>query len=175
MQARGGCVQSKQTEYAAGSHRWTIRIVYHPMSNLLLAIGDQNRGKGVEKGTKILVVDDFSTMRKITRTLLGKLGYANVEEADDGLAALVLLLEGRFDFLITDWDMPGMTGIDLLRAVRADPVLADLPVLMVSSEARREEILMAEAAGVDGYIVKPYTVETLRDRIEYVRGCRAVA
>ncbi len=129
----------------------------------------------MEMDMKILVVDDFSMMRRITRKLLRELGYTNVAEADDGLTALPMLEGGEFDFLITDWDMPGMVGIDLVRAVRADPVLSDLPVLMVTSEARREYVLAAEAAGVNGYIVKPYTLEALREHVDRVCGPLAAA
>jgi two-component system chemotaxis response regulator CheY len=122
----------------------------------------------MDKPNRILVVDDFVTMRRITKKLLRELGYGNVEEADDGLTALPALKAGRFDFLITDWNMPGMAGIDLLRAVRADPGLCDLPVLMVTSEARRDQIMLAANAGVNGYIVKPFTQQTLREKIEHV-------
>jgi len=129
----------------------------------------------MDKSMKILVVDDFVTMRQITRTFLGELGYAAVQEADDGLTALPLLQEIAFDFLITDWNMPGMSGLELLKAVRSDPDLSHLPVLMVTSEARREQIVEAADAGVNGYIVKPFTQETLRDHIDYVFQRLAVA
>ncbi len=124
---------------------------------------------------KILVVDDFVTMRNITRTFLSELGFTRIEEADDGLTALPLLEAQSFDFLITDWNMPGMTGIELTRAVRANPELAQLPILMVTSEARRDQILAAAEAGVNGYIVKPFTQETLRDHIDQVFERLAVA
>lgn len=117
---------------------------------------------------KILVVDDFSTMRRIIKNLLRELGFTHVEEADDGATALPMLRSGDFDFLITDWNMPGMTGIDLLRAVRADPKLAKLPVLMVTAEAKREQIIMAAQAGVNGYVVKPFTAGTLKEKIEKI-------
>ncbi len=123
----------------------------------------------------ILVVDDFSMMRRIIRKLLRELGYMNVAEAEDGNTALPMLESGDFDFLITDWDMPGMAGIELLRAVRDDPELSDLPVLMVTSESRREYVLAAEAAGVDGYMVKPFTLDALRDHVDRVFGSLAVA
>ena len=132
-------------------------------------------GVRMEMDIKILVVDDFSMMRRITRKLLGELGYTNVAEADDGLTALPLLETGDFDFLITDWDMPGMPGIELLRTIRSNPVLSSLPVLMMTSEARREYVLDAEAAGVNGYIVKPYTLEALRLHLDRVCGSLAVA
>lgn len=124
---------------------------------------------------KILVVDDFVTMRNITRTFLGELGFTSIEEADDGLSALPLLEAQSFDFLITDWNMPGMTGLDLTKAVRAHAELAELPILMVTSEARRDQILAAAEAGVNGYIVKPFTRETLRDHINQLFERLAVA
>lgn len=117
---------------------------------------------------KILVVDDFSTMRRIIKNLLRELGFSNVDEADDGSTALPMLRTGHYDFLITDWNMPGMTGIDLLKAVRADPELARLPVLMVTAEAKREQIIMAAQAGVNGYVVKPFTAGTLKEKIEKI-------
>jgi len=117
---------------------------------------------------KILVVDDFSTMRRIIKNLLADLGFKNIQEADDGQTALPKLVGGDFDFLITDWNMPGMTGIDLLRAVRANPELAGLPVLMVTAEAKREQIIEAAQAGVNGYIIKPFTAQTLKEKIEKI-------
>ena len=117
---------------------------------------------------KILVVDDFSTMRRIIKNLLKELGFTNLEEADDGQTALPLLRQGNFDFLVTDWNMPGMTGIDLLRAVRADPNLASLPVLMVTAEAKREQIVLAAQEGVNGYIVKPFNGATLKEKIDKI-------
>ena len=114
---------------------------------------------------KILVVDDFSTMRRIIRNLLRDLGFSNVEEADDGSTALPLLKSGKFDFLVTDWNMPIMEGIDLVRAIRADDNLRELPILMVTAEARREQIVAAAEAGVNGYIVKPFTAQTLEQKI----------
>ncbi len=117
---------------------------------------------------KILVVDDFSTMRRIVKNLLKELGFTNIEEADDGSTALPMLKQGEFDFLVTDWNMPGMTGIDLLKAVRADPQLAGLPVLMVTAEAKREQIIMAAQAGVNGYIVKPFNGATLKEKIDKI-------
>jgi two-component system chemotaxis response regulator CheY len=114
---------------------------------------------------KILVVDDFSTMRRIIRNLLRDLGFNNAEEADDGATALPMLKTGRFDFLVTDWNMPIMEGIDLVRSIRADPDLRELPILMVTAEARREQIVAAAEAGVNGYIVKPFTAQTLEQKI----------
>jgi two-component system chemotaxis response regulator CheY len=117
---------------------------------------------------KILVVDDFSTMRRIIKNLLRDLGFNNTSEADDGTTALPMLQSGNFDFLITDWNMPGMQGIDLLKAVRADPKLSNLPVLMVTAEQKREQIVEAAQAGVNGYIVKPFTAETLREKLDKI-------
>jgi two-component system chemotaxis response regulator CheY len=122
----------------------------------------------VDRNMKILIVDDFSTMRRIIKNLLHDLGYDNLHEADDGTSALPLLKAGSFDFLITDWNMPGMQGIELLRAVRSDRKLNTLPVLLVTAEARRDQIVMAAEAGVNGYIVKPFTAQTLKDKIDRV-------
>ncbi|MGC9456090.1 MAG: chemotaxis response regulator CheY [Halothiobacillaceae bacterium] len=116
----------------------------------------------------ILVVDDFSTMRRIIKNLLKELGFSNIDEADDGSTALPKLKKGEYDFLVTDWNMPGMTGIDLLKAVRADPKLASLPVLMVTAEAKKEQIVMAAQAGVNGYVVKPFNAATLKEKIEKI-------
>ncbi|WP_235017369.1 chemotaxis response regulator CheY [Nitrincola tapanii] len=117
---------------------------------------------------RILVVDDFSTMRRIIKNLLRDLGFTNVEEADDGKTALPILQQGRIDFLITDWNMPGMTGIDLLKTVRADPALSHIPVLMVTAEAKREQIIAAAQAGVNGYVIKPFTAVVLKEKIEKI-------
>jgi two-component system chemotaxis response regulator CheY len=117
---------------------------------------------------KILIVDDFSTMRRIVKNLLHDLGYTNTQEADDGNSALPMLQAGDFDFVVTDWNMPGMTGIDLLRAIRADPKLARLPVLMVTAEAQREQIIEAAKAGVNGYIIKPFTAVTLKEKLDKI-------
>ncbi len=117
---------------------------------------------------KILVVDDFSTMRRIVRNLLRDLGFTNIEEADDGNSALPMLRNGNFDFLITDWNMPGMSGMELLKAVRADDKLKSLPVLMVTAEAKRDQIVSAAQAGVNGYVVKPFTAAVLKDKIEKI-------
>lgn len=117
---------------------------------------------------KILVVDDFSTMRRIIKNLLRDLGFTNTVEADDGKTALPILEAGGIDFLVTDWNMPGMTGIDLLKAVRSNPELVNLPVLMVTAEAKREQIIMAAQAGVNGYVIKPFTAATLKEKIEKI-------
>ncbi|WP_425411360.1 chemotaxis response regulator CheY [Oceanospirillum beijerinckii] len=117
---------------------------------------------------KILIVDDFSTMRRIVKNLLRDLGFTNTHEADDGLTALPMLETGNFDFLVTDWNMPGMTGFDLLKTCRADPRFKDLPILMVTAEAKREQIVAAAQAGVNGYIVKPFTAAVLKEKIEKI-------
>ncbi len=117
---------------------------------------------------KILIVDDFSTMRRIIKNQLRDLGFNNTLEADDGLTALPILQAGGIDFLITDWNMPGMQGIDLLKKVRADEKLVSLPVLMVTAETKREQIIEAAQAGVNGYIVKPFTAATLKEKIEKI-------
>ena len=117
---------------------------------------------------KILIVDDFSTMRRIIKNLLRDLGFTNTVEADDGLTAIPILNSGSIDFLVTDWNMPGMTGIDLLRHVRANEKLRSLPVLMVTAEAKREQIIEAAQAGVNGYVVKPFTAQALKEKIEKI-------
>lgn len=117
---------------------------------------------------KILIVDDFSTMRRIIKNLLRDLGFNNTQEADDGTTGLPMLQTGKYDFLVTDWNMPGMTGIDLLRTVRADPKLQSLPVLMVTAEAKKEQIVLAAKEGVNGYIVKPFTAQTLKEKIDKI-------
>ena len=117
---------------------------------------------------KVLVVDDFSTMRRIVKNLLRDLGFTNIQEADDGSTALPMLQGGDFDFVVTDWNMPGMQGIDLLKAIRADASLAHIPVLMVTAEAKKEQIVMAAQAGVNGYIVKPFTAATLDEKLQKI-------
>jgi two-component system chemotaxis response regulator CheY len=114
---------------------------------------------------KILVVDDFSTMRRIIKNLLKDLGFSNIQEADDGSTALPMLQQGDFDFVVTDWNMPGMQGIDLLRAIRADAGLKHIPVLMVTAEAKKEQIVAAAQAGVNGYVIKPFTAATLKEKL----------
>ncbi len=117
---------------------------------------------------KILIVDDFSTMRRIIKNLLRDLGFTNTQEADDGLTALPMLQNGDFEFLVTDWNMPGMQGIELLKEVRADEKLKEMPVLMVTAEQKREQIVEAAQAGVNGYIVKPFTAATLKEKLDKI-------
>lgn len=122
----------------------------------------------VDRNMRILCVDDFAMMRRIVKQQLNGLGFSYIEEADDGLSALPLLEEGRFDFVVTDWNMPGMTGFELLKKIRSSPQLKDLPVLMVTAEAKREQIVAAAQAGVNGYIVKPFTPKTLEAKIQKI-------
>jgi len=118
---------------------------------------------------KILVVDDFSTMRRIVRNLLKELGFANVHEAEDGVDGLNKLRnDGNFEFVVSDWNMPNMTGIEMLRQIRADEKLKHLPLLMVTAEAKRENIIEAAQAGASGYVVKPFTAATLDEKLKKI-------
>ncbi|MBP9712546.1 MAG: chemotaxis response regulator CheY [Sterolibacterium sp.] len=114
---------------------------------------------------KFLIVDDFSTMRRIVRNLLKELGYTSADEAEDGAAALQKLQGGNFDFVVTDWNMPNMDGLQLLQAIRADANLKHLPVLMITAEAKKENIIAAAQSGASGYIVKPFTAATLNEKL----------
>lgn len=125
--------------------------------------------------TKFLVVDDFSTMRRIVRNLLKELGFVKVEEAEDGVTALQKLRGGNFDFVVTDWNMPNMTGIELLKNIRADAQLKSLPVLMITAEAKKENIVEAAQAGASGYIVKPFTAATLDEKLSKIMKTAALA
>jgi len=117
---------------------------------------------------KILVVDDFQTMRRIIRNYLRQLGFNNVEEAEDGDVALEKLNDGQFDFVITDWNMPKMTGIDLLKKIRTENNFKNIPVLIITAEAEKENVVQAAQAGVNDYIVKPFTPEVLQNKIEKI-------
>lgn len=117
---------------------------------------------------RFLVVDDFSTMRRIVRGLLKELGYNNVEDAEDGVDALNKLKGGNFDFVVTDWNMPNMDGLELLKTIRADATLSSLPVLMVTAEAKKENIIAAAQAGASGYVVKPFTAGTLEEKLNKI-------
>jgi len=117
---------------------------------------------------KFLVVDDFSTMRRIVRNLLKELGFTNVDEAEDGQVALQKLSSLPFDFVVTDWNMPNMDGLTLLQNIRANPSLKHLPVLMITAEAKKENIIAAAQAGASGYIVKPFTAATLSEKLEKI-------
>jgi len=117
---------------------------------------------------KILVVDDFSTMRRIVKNVLKQLGFENIEEAEDGAQAYMKLKTGGFEFVVSDWNMPNMDGLDLLKKVRSDPELSKLPILMVTAETEKEKVVEAIKAGVSSYIVKPFTAEVLKDKMERI-------
>lgn len=121
-----------------------------------------------DKNMKFLIVDDFSTMRRIIRNLLKELEFTNADEAEDGVVALNKLHSSQFDFVVSDWNMPNMTGIELLRAIRADATLKHLPVLMVTAEAKKENIIEAAQAGASGYIVKPFTAAVLEEKLNKI-------
>ncbi|MBK5205774.1 MAG: chemotaxis response regulator CheY [Polaromonas sp.] len=119
----------------------------------------------VDKSIKILIVDDFPTMRRIIRNLLKELEFVNVDEAEDGAVGLEKVRSGNYGFVVSDWNMPNMDGLAMLQAIRADPSLAKLPVLMVTAEAKKENIIAAAQAGANGYVVKPFTAITLEEKI----------
>ena len=118
--------------------------------------------------TRFLVVDDFSTMRRIVRNLLKELGFANVDEAEDGAVALQKLKSSPYDFVVTDWNMPNMDGLTLLQSIRRTPELKHLPVLMITAEAKKENIIAAAQAGASGYVVKPFTAVTLAEKLQKI-------
>lgn len=122
---------------------------------------------GIED-TRFLVVDDFSTMRRIVRNLMKELGFVNIQEAEDGVDALAKLRAAEFDFVVSDWNMPNMTGLELLKEIRKDPKLKHLPVLMVTAEAKKENIIEAAQAGANGYVVKPFTAGTLDEKLKKI-------
>jgi two-component system, chemotaxis family, chemotaxis protein CheY len=122
----------------------------------------------MDKNMKILVVDDFPTMRRIVRNLLKELGYGNVDEAEDGQAGLARLRSGSFDFVISDWNMPNLDGLEMLKQIRADATLSHLPVLMVTAESKKENIIAAAQAGASGYVVKPFTAATLEEKLSKI-------
>jgi two-component system, chemotaxis family, chemotaxis protein CheY len=117
---------------------------------------------------RILVVDDFPTMRRIVRNLLKELGYSNVDEAEDGAAGLARLRSGSYEFVISDWNMPNLDGLAMLKEIRADANLAHLPVLMVTAESKKENIIAAAQAGASGYVVKPFTAATLDEKLNKI-------
>ncbi len=121
-----------------------------------------------DKDIKVLVVDDMATMRRIIKSLLDQLGFKNIDEAEDGAVALQKLKSGNYDLVITDWNMPNMTGLELVQEIRKDPQLKDIPVLMVTAEAKKENVIAAIKAGVNNYIVKPFTAETLKEKLEKI-------
>ncbi len=118
------------------------------------------------KEARFLIVDDMSTMRKIIRTILNQLGYTNVEEAENGKEALAKLRSGRFDFVLMDWNMPELDGLETLKQIRSDDKLKGLPVIMVTAEAKKENVLLAVQTGANNYVVKPFTPEVLKEKIE---------
>ncbi|MCQ9615974.1 chemotaxis response regulator CheY [Paenalcaligenes niemegkensis] len=120
------------------------------------------------KNIKILVVDDFPTMRRIIRNLLKDLGYENVDEAEDGAMGLEKLRNGSFDFVVSDWNMPNLDGLEMLKQIRADATLSTMPVLMVTAEAKKENIIAAAQAGASGYVVKPFTAATLEEKLNKI-------
>ena len=119
----------------------------------------------IDKSMKFLVVDDFPTMRRIVRNLLKELGYSNVDEAEDGAAGLARLRSGAYEFVISDWNMPNLDGLAMLKEIRADATLSHLPVLMVTAESKKENIIAAAQAGASGYVVKPFTAATLDEKV----------
>jgi two-component system chemotaxis response regulator CheY len=122
----------------------------------------------VDTKMRILVVDDFSTMRRIVKNILKQIGFENLDEAEDGKQALAMLKADKFDFLVSDWNMPNMTGIELLQAIRADAQLRNLPVLLVTAETEKEKVLEAVQSGVNNYVVKPFTAEVLMEKINKI-------
>ena len=122
----------------------------------------------MDKNMKILVVDDFPTMRRIVRNLLKELGFSNVDEAEDGAAGIARLRGGGFEFVISDWNMPNLDGLEMLKQIRGDAALAHLPVLMVTAESKKENIIAAAQAGASGYVVKPFTAATLDEKLQKI-------
>jgi two-component system chemotaxis response regulator CheY len=123
---------------------------------------------GFPTTARILTVDDMATMRKIIKSLLNQLGYTNIDEAENGKEALVKLKQNKYDLVLLDWNMPEMDGITLLQEIRKDPQLKDIPVIMVTAEAKKENVLLAIQSGANNYIVKPFTAETLKEKLEKV-------
>ncbi len=122
----------------------------------------------IDKNINILVVDDFSTMVRIVTNLLKELGFTNIDAANDGSKAWPMIQTGKYDFIVSDWNMPEMSGIELLRLVRADEKLSDMPFMLITAEQKRSQILDAAQAGVDGYIVKPFTAATMKEKIDKI-------
>lgn len=121
-----------------------------------------------DKNMSFLVIDDFPTMRRIVRSLLKELGFTNVEEAEDGQDALNKLRAGNFEFVVSDWNMPNLDGLEMLKEIRQDNALKELPVLMVTAEAKKENIIAAAQAGANGYVVKPFTAATLEEKLNKI-------
>ena len=138
-------------------------------SHKLIFLGDYMGLESVDRKIKVLVVDDFSTMRRIVKNILNQLGFSNIEEAEDGAIALKKLKnDDAFRLVISDWNMPNMMGIDLLKSVRADERLKDIPFLMVTAESQKDNVIEAVQAGVSNYIVKPFTADTLETKLNAV-------
>jgi two-component system chemotaxis response regulator CheY len=121
-----------------------------------------------DRNIKILVVDDFSTMRRIVKNVLKQLGFENLDEAEDGAQALTKLRSGGYGFVVSDWNMPNMDGLELLKEVRKDPALKDLPILMVTAEAEKDKVVTAIQAGVNNYVVKPFTAEVFKEKMDRI-------
>jgi len=121
-----------------------------------------------DRNIKILVVDDFSTMRRIVKNVLKQLGFENLEEAEDGAQALAKLKTGGYGFVVSDWNMPNMDGLEMLKEVRKDPALKDLPMLMVTAEAEKDKVVTAIQAGVNNYVVKPFTAEVFKEKMDRI-------
>ncbi|RUR56218.1 chemotaxis response regulator CheY [Vreelandella populi] len=121
-----------------------------------------------DKNMSFLVIDDFPTMRRIVRSLLKELGFTNVDEAEDGQDALNKLRAGNFEFVVSDWNMPNLDGLEMLKEIRQDDALKHLPVLMVTAEAKKENIIAAAQAGANGYVVKPFTAATLEEKLNKI-------
>lgn len=128
----------------------------------------------IDRKINILVVDDFATMRRIVKNLLVELGFSNLDEADDGTTAWPMIQTGKYDFIVSDWNMPEMTGIELLRKVRSTEGLKEMPFMLITAEQKRSQILDAAQAGVDGYIVKPFTAHTLQEKINKIAERKAL-
>ncbi len=124
--------------------------------------------KGIDFRMKVLMVDDFATMRKIVRNILKQIGFEDISEAEDGNAALRVIKNEKVGLVVTDWNMPNMSGLDLLREIRQDPQTSSLPVLMVTAEGLKENVMEAVKAGVSNYVVKPFTAEVLQEKIETI-------
>jgi two-component system, chemotaxis family, chemotaxis protein CheY len=144
--------------------------MHAPVHDNLVHIKTAKKGalEMADLNMKILIVDDFSTMRRIVRNILKQLSFNNVDEAEDGDIALEKLKNGDYDFVITDWNMPNMTGLDLLKAIRSDTRLKDMPVLLITAEAEKENVVLAAQAGVNDYIVKPFTGDVLQQKINRI-------
>jgi two-component system chemotaxis response regulator CheY len=131
--------------------------------------------KAIDYRIKVLIVDDFATMRKIVRNILKQIGFEDISEAEDGTAALRVLKDEAVGLVITDWNMPNMSGLDLLREIRKNPQTAKLPVLMVTAEGLKENVIEAVKAGVNNYVVKPFTAEVIQEKIETIFKKQACA